>query len=489
MQEKVFCHVFHAAEEDVGNTAFDVSLRLNVNGEERKYLVGIKTFLFDSGAQKIAQMKSAVSNWQEISSRIKEKAKGLSTSSDINSACADEYLELALSVSAIRNSRIDSSVAQLKGFIVKEDDTVESVYHVLLSAVEEGKPTIYVGETDYDRIDIQNLKVLGCTDAKHVTNINFTDGKHFYRFTSADSQLLMDFNNRNILLEAWPVVYIPDPFSALKRLAGVASEGMQATTGVLDQAVENVPHIIESYSWLLTDKGEVPRYSGFNMFYGVGSKLGQNQRTALKGRLENEYLSIMPDQTMKDIIDGIVRYISWKTTDGEDRAEKEKLRNEIMSKATGKYSVIKEDARKVLYRPMSELYIPIPDSRNFHKAHPNFFAPGAGMFVEGTAKLKLSKEERSFSLMFEPSGNCIRSFITQDFGKAIESCEKQTYLGDWILHSVFRLKEGEPLTKRTLDELGINGIRLYRTDADDHVHIEFVWIDMDNPPSDLIVRT
>ena len=66
-------------------------------------------------------------------------------------------------------------------------------------------------------------------------------------------------------------------------------------------------------------------------------------------------------------------------------------------------------------------------------------------------------------MIFEPSGNELNCFITQDVGKAIESDEKQEYLGQWLLRQVFRLGEYEPLTAKRLDELGINGIRLAKT--------------------------
>lgn len=78
------------------------------------------------------------------------------------------------------------------------------------------------------------------------------------------------------------------------------------------------------------------------------------------------------------------------------------------------------------------------------------------------------------------------AFITQDFGKGIESWEKQAYMGEWILRKVFQLKEREPLTAKKLNELEINAFRLYRTDKDDFVHLEFFGMDEDLPPDDLV---
>ena len=74
----------------------------------------------------------------------------------------------------------------------------------------------------------------------------------------------------------------------------------------------------------------------------------------------------------------------------------------------------------------------------------------------------------------------------QDAGKAIESCESQSYLGEWILKGIFQLKDYEPLTKEKLDEIGINGIRLYKTNINNDVHLEFIYIDKEQPPKDLL---
>ena len=45
-------------------------------------------------------------------------------------------------------------------------------------------------------IDIDKLEILGCTGKQYPTNFYFTDGKHVYKYTAADSQLHMNFNNK-----------------------------------------------------------------------------------------------------------------------------------------------------------------------------------------------------------------------------------------------------------------------------------------------------
>ena len=89
-------------------------------------------------------------------------------------------------------------------------------------------------------------------------------------------------------------------------------------------------------------------------------------------------------------------------------------------------------------------------------------------------------------MVFDPSGTKIKAFITQDFGKAIQSYEKQSELGRWILREIFRLKEYEPLTQKRLNEIGINGIRLYKLNNDESVYFQFIYIDESNLPKDYI---
>lgn len=151
---------------------------------------------------------------------------------------------------------------------------------------------------------------------------------------------------------------------------------------------------------------------------------------------------------------------------------------------TGDEKLVKE-IEQLVYRPVSEVYIPLPDSKHFHEERPDFFSKGIGRFDPGTSKLALPKEERTFMLRFLSSGDVITAYINQDSGKAIQSIDKQDILGNWILRGVFQLAEREILTAQRLDELEINGIRLSKF-RNGEIGIEFIWIDIDNPPSDAI---
>ena len=58
-------------------------------------------------------------------------------------------------------------------------------------------------------------------------------------------------------------------------------------------------------------------------------------------------------------------------------------------------------------------------------------------------------------------------------------------LGKWILREVFQLQEYEPITAKKLEEVGINGMRLYKTEGSDDIHLQFIWIDKEDKPKDL----
>ena len=76
--------------------------------------------------------------------------------------------------------------------------------------------------------------------------------------------------------------------------------------------------------------------------------------------------------------------------------------------------------------------------------------------------------------------------INANYKDGIASKDNQSILGKWILEKIFQLKPFEPLTKKRLDEIGLNGIRFYKINGDDSVHIQFIFIDINNPPFDFI---
>ncbi len=147
---------------------------------------------------------------------------------------------------------------------------------------------------------------------------------------------------------------------------------------------------------------------------------------------------------------------------------------------------LQRSVKDILFRPADEMYIPIPQSKRFHSEHPDFFVPNLGRQCSLKKIKSMPREDRRFMLVFEPSGERLESYITQENGKAIESWEKQTILGDWLLRRVFQLDEHEPLTRKRLDEIGINGMRLFKLKGSSDVHLEFIWIEDGDLPEDYI---
>ncbi len=476
-QETVFQKVFGASAEDIGNTSYDASL---INPKtKRKYLVGIKTFGFSSGDQKIAQFKNNHDEWSELINEMRSNSinedGSIKSKEEINVANKGLYLNLARNIAILRNKRINSSISNIRGFEISDDDNFESVYHVLMPSKKDEIPSIYVGEISYDYINIDEIQIIGCTKANNPTNFDFTDGNHRYKYTSADSQLLMKFNNSDIVVERWDVKYADDAYSIFEEIANrIYSES------------DKLYNIEESYSWKITNKnGEMERFSGFNSFYGVGSKLGLNDRNRIIKNLHDKYRDIVPYETLECVICGLHNFLIEKSSD-PSKNDKIDLRNKILNalNQTNNGEFI-NDVVKLLFRPVSELYIPLPNSKKFHKLHPDFFTKNLGNL--DLKKIKdIPIENRRFKLIFEPSGDELESFITQENGKGIESIDSQSILGEWILRKVFQLDEYEPLTRKKLDDVGINGIRLYRMKGSKDVHLQFVWIDDNSPPDDYI---
>lgn len=457
-QETAFGHSFNAAIEDIANSSYDASIKLSDN---EKYLVGIKSFGIGAGDQKIAQFKASSKEWTDIIAEINSNGKGLSVK-EINEVNSKLYLELAKKIAVLRNERIRSSKEQLRGFKISEDDaSVEAVYHVLMPSKKGHDPKVYVGETSYTEIDTKSIKILGTTSKQNPANFRFTDGKHTYKYTFADSQLYMRFNNKDIVVDQWDVEYVDDALDVFEKLGNIKFDSPK-----------------ESYSWLIN----VEPYSGFNGFYGAPKMAKKNQaREKRIERFKDKYKNkIVPDK-LTEII-GLLEDILLVPRKGDDRAILVKNRERLMllAKNSGNSEIVSE-LRAIVYRPANEMYIPIPNSRKFHKAHPNFF--GKGICELNGSKLVKKKEERKFNLKIMPAGDEIEAYVNQDAGKAIQSTNNQEILGEWILRKVFQLPEGEPLTEERLNELEINGIRL--TKADKHtIELEFIWIDKNNLPED-----
>lgn len=472
-QETTFVKVFHAIAEDIGNTSFDASLKLNQPNKSIKYLIGIKTFMYQNPYQKIAQFKAEHTVWNATIRKIEDNASILKTKAQIDRVNLPLYLELARMISFNRNQRIQSSIENLRGFHIESSDYIESVYHIVMTRLHNAQPELVIAEKNYDFIDIENIQIIGCTDKKHPSNFVFSDGKNIYKYTSADSQLYMHFDNENIIEETLEVKYIKDAYQYLKNI-GKDIYGYEYST-----VTDTMPEITESYSWFIYNKtGEVEKYSGFNSFYGLGSKLPKKLRKQKIENLKKKYSQIIDKDSLSYVCELLSDFLLNKPS--EEKRETIKMQAYMINNPD-----FINDIFKIIFRPPNEMYIPLPNAKQFHKEHPDFFVSNLGNNAEID---KLPKDKRKFNLIFEPSGDIMECFIAQQSGKGIESCHMQSILGEWIREKVFQLDKYQPLSRHKLEMIGINGIRLYKTNDSNDVHLEFIYIDENNIPDDFIAR-
>ena len=103
----------------------------------------------------------------------------------------------------------------------------------------------------------------------------------------------MKFNNEEIVLETWPVRYAEDAYSLFSEIA-------DRIYGEKTEKIEKISesNVKESYSW----KINVQRYSGFNSFNGVGSKMGSDIREGRVNRINEAY----KDTIKKSILDRVL---------------------------------------------------------------------------------------------------------------------------------------------------------------------------------------
>jgi hypothetical protein len=96
-------------------------------------------------------------------------------------------------------------------------------------------------------------------------------------------------------------------------------------------------------------------------------------------------------------------------------------------------------------RNPDEIYIPIP--KWIHKRFPGFFLP----------------RDQNFNLIL-PNGNRLEAKVCQDGSKALMS-KHNADLGKWLLRDVLNLKEGQLLTYKKLQEIGLDSVIIERIDS------------------------
>lgn len=487
-QETVFNHSFGAKVEDLNNSSFDSSLVVG----KTNYLIGIKSFGFTSGVQKIAQFKRD-NDWEREVLSIKDmidntskelKAKDPKVDNktilkEANKRNEATFRIIAKKIAKIRNKRINQSISNSKGFNGPNvNKQYEAVYHVLMPENKNGVPQIHVGETSYDKIDISKLEIIGTTSIKSPKNFDFTDGKHHYHYTDADSQLSMKFDNKNIVQDTWEIKYLDDAFKYFDVLES------SATT------LANKAAIPESYSWRLDNEdGTVPESSGLNAFDGK-SKVSKPRRTNLLTRFKERFVELDKENPYGDYVSV---YWPWfeKNINRLFTAKvyNKPLRQTILAVSEVDSEILKI-AKSLLLRPENEVYIPLPNSSTFNRNHTDFFGKNKGELRKNKKKqwiLAQPKKNREFNVVISPSQSTLTMFLNQQSGKAIQSSESQSKLGEWLRQDMLQVGNRNLVTAETLEDAGINAVRFTNHhQADKAIEMEFFYMDLDDIPADAI---
>lgn len=123
--------------------------------------------------------------------------------------------------------------------------------------------------------------------------------------------------------------------------------------------------------------------------------MGKEQRTQRIEKLYSEYEDLVDKRILYKIKQGMTEFLLEPAASIDEKAQKVRLREYLVHLAkTSGTSELKNDIYKVLYRPMDEMYIPIPNSVQFYRENPDFFGKGFEKTKEGISKLELLKSER-----------------------------------------------------------------------------------------------
>jgi hypothetical protein len=170
--ENIFCRSFNATNLSRGDSAFDA--------EYNSIGIGLKTFICERNysTEKVAE-------FNKLSAQLREfKDK-----------------ELAIMLSEFRNKRIDMA-NNLYGI-------EKSIYHIVARRNNE----LLLFETDYDKIEIDNINSIKKTNA----GLQFHDGKNFYTYNYSKSTLFRRFEVPQNVFKL-TVDIVDDPYQVLLEL-------------------------------------------------------------------------------------------------------------------------------------------------------------------------------------------------------------------------------------------------------------------------------
>jgi hypothetical protein len=220
--ENIFCKSFNAKNLSRSDTAFDA----NINSLG----VGLKTFICNgnSSSEKVAEFNSQSKELQQFNG-----------------------IDLAIKLSESRNQRID-----LANRLFNIND---SLYHIVARREKE----LLLFETDYDKIDINNINSVKSTKA----SLQFNDGHHQYSFNYSKSTLFRRFIIPKNVFKL-PIEIIDDPYNLLLDLF----EENRDLNLLSDNLIKGVNYVILPLYSTRTSEKVVGEKSGLNQWNAGGRK-------------------------------------------------------------------------------------------------------------------------------------------------------------------------------------------------------------------------
>ena len=211
----------------------------------------------------------------------------------------------------------------------------------------------------------------------------------------------------------------------------------------VDKAFEFAVQENQSFSFLI----QIEKYSGFNNFYGLSSKLlksnrpktldkirewGENEkdtdvcsiakgidnfmhmkrnisnrlRSNICDQIENLAIGEKNEENLKNLANTLNAYFG--TDDKDNLIDRKRIRardelttkiNALLEKNPVKYKVVSDWAFSLLWRTAYEMYIRLPIS--FNRMHPDFFRKGL-FEIEENGKLNFVGKREKFKMSFGP---------------------------------------------------------------------------------------
>ena len=453
-QETAFARSFGGKIVDRGNDPYDVMIASDLHG---KYdLVGIKTFLNSSSRmQKIMQFKAVANDegWPSWISNL-------------------EFEKLIRRISAIRNQKLMSTQSALAGPHQSISHVFNRFYYHYLSPAKDG--TVYVGETSYDLIDESALTFEPPSAGQKMTSLWFSDGRHEYKYTPADSTLYMEFKHREFaadggdLVDEFYVQEVQDPYDFLLR--AVRDEIGEAGLLIARQLPALQGSRTQDPSKAEQIEVELPERRLVELDLGQFAAGGEAGSKTFESAQSSRIADVMTPPYVVFPLFRLTRYRDVRAGEVNPRSG--------LNVRLG----APKNRDSSTPRPKNEVEIQIPKARRFHEEFPEFF----GVSDNGTrvskagrdgrsAKLLLDEDQRTFKLVLTSSNVSMEGLLTGDHGKQIMSRHSQEILGSWILDQVFQLGDYEMLTRGKLDALGLDGIKLSRL-GNREIGLDFVKV-------------